>query len=121
VSVKMDDRGRRERYVIFAFEFFHIDYAHYRQTFGSEFLADWGELAQKLERKGLVELRPDRMQLTELGREWRANVLLQLATPGYWNERAALRERNWSMNTPMVQIVAADREKWLGEPAACAG
>ncbi|WP_437957067.1 coproporphyrinogen-III oxidase family protein [Sorangium sp. So ce119] len=121
VSVKMDDRGRRERYVIFAFEFFHIDFAHYKQTFGTSFLDDWGDLARKLERKGLVDLLPDRMQLTELGREWRANILLEFVNPAYWNDRAALRERNWSMNTPMVQIVANDRKKWLGEVEAAAG
>jgi oxygen-independent coproporphyrinogen-3 oxidase len=115
ISVKMDDRGRRERYIIFSFEFFHIDYAHYEKTFGTAFLADWEEKAKKLEKKGLVELHSDRMQLTELGREWRANILLEFVNPAYWNDRAALKQRNWSMNTPMVQIVSHDREKWLGD------
>ena len=56
----------------------------------------------------------------ELGREWRANILLEFVNPAYWNDRAALKQRNWSMNTPMVQIVSHDREKWLGDGEAAA-
>ena len=114
ISEKMGERGRRERYVIFSLEFFHIDFAHYRKNFGTTFMEDFSDIAHRLKHKGLVELHPDRMELTELGKEWRANVLLEFMNPAYWNDEGALTERNWSMNTVMVQIAASDRRKWLG-------
>jgi len=116
VSQQMTPRVRRERFVIFAFQYWHLDLAAYRAKWNSDFLDDFGDIARRLERRGLVEITDRHVVLTELGRDWRMNVLLEFVNPAFWGEAGALEQPNWAMNLPMVELVAGRRTQWLGDP-----
>jgi oxygen-independent coproporphyrinogen-3 oxidase len=114
VTPRMSPRIQRERYVIFTLLYYCVEYAAYRNKFGTSFLEDFEDAVQRLVDKRLVVLTSDRMQLTQLGLEWHTNVLLEFFSPEYWSDPDALEQPNWSMNVPMVQISATSRVEWLG-------
>jgi oxygen-independent coproporphyrinogen-3 oxidase len=115
VTDRLSDRVQRERYVIFALLYYEIEYDFYRSKFGSDFREDFAEELERLERKGLIELLPDRMRLTQLGLVWHTNVILEFFNPAFWNDTGSLREPNWSLNGVMVEVGAHDRSYWLGD------
>lgn len=115
VGDRMSERVERERYVIFTLLFFSVEFAAYRQKFGTEFLDDFGSIVDRLKGKNLVEADQQQMRLTELGVEWHSNVLLEFFNPTFWADEDALLEPNWSMNIPMVELSAQSRRFWLGE------
>jgi oxygen-independent coproporphyrinogen-3 oxidase len=114
ITPKMSERIARERYVIFTLLYFCVELEAYRAKYGADFVNDFGDIVDRLLEKGLVEMLPDRMQLTTLGREWQSNVILEFFNPAFWGDEKALAEPNWSMNIPMVEIGARQREYWLG-------
>jgi oxygen-independent coproporphyrinogen-3 oxidase len=117
VSNQMSPRVRQERYVIFAFQYFEVEFSAYRQQFGSELIDDFGDIIDRLVRKGLVAIQSDRIVMTKLGKEWRMNVLLEFVNPDFWGDVGAIKQPNWAMNVPMVDLVANKRERWLGDIA----
>jgi len=114
VSAKMDSRVRKERYVIFAFQYYTVDFDAYYRQFSSHFLDDFGDIVRKLENKELIIKYPDRIELTQLGKDWHMNVFLEFFTPKFWENLQALDEPNWAMNIPMVELSSKRREYWLG-------
>jgi oxygen-independent coproporphyrinogen-3 oxidase len=114
ITPKMTGRTERERYVIFTLLYFCVELAAYRAKYGTEFLDDFSGIVARLAGKGLVEILPDRMQLTNLGREWQSNVILEFFNPAFWGDEKALAQPNWSMNVPMVELGAHQREYWIG-------
>ncbi|MCD6047057.1 MAG: Fe-S oxidoreductase, coproporphyrinogen oxidase [Gammaproteobacteria bacterium] len=114
ISKKMCDRIRKERYVIFAFQYFNIDFSIYYKQFGSNFMDDFGDIAYRLEKKGLITIHADQIKMTNLGREWHMNIFLEFFNEEIWNEFDALKQENWAMNIPMVQLATKGKEYWLG-------
>ncbi|HJX83894.1 MAG TPA: coproporphyrinogen-III oxidase family protein [Candidatus Angelobacter sp.] len=114
VTPKMSTRVQQERYVIFTLLYYCVEYKAYRQKFGTEFRSDFAAIIERLGKKQLVRLTDERMELTELGKEWHTNILLEFFAPEYWDDVSALSEPNWSMNVPMVQVSASSRSEWLG-------
>lgn len=117
VSNKMSSRVRKERYVIFSFQYFDVEFESYRQQFGCELLDDFGNIINRLVQKGLVKIESERIIMTELGKEWRMNVLLEFVNLEFWGDLEAIEQPNWAMNVPMVDLVANKRERWLGDVA----
>jgi oxygen-independent coproporphyrinogen-3 oxidase len=115
VTDYLSPRVQRERYVVFALLYYEIEYAFYQSKFGTEFREDFAEELERLERKGLIELLPDRMRVTKLGLIWHTNVILEFFNPAFWNDTRSLGEPNWSLNGVMVEVGAHDRAHWLGE------
>ncbi|NRR31903.1 coproporphyrinogen III oxidase family protein [Oxalobacteraceae bacterium] len=114
ITDKMSPRVQRERYVVFALLYYAIEYAFYESKFGTSFLDDFADEVARLERKGLVTLEHDRMQLTELGLIWHTNVILEFFNPAFWGDTSSLSEKNWSLNGVMVEVGAHERSYWLG-------
>ncbi|UFH50197.1 coproporphyrinogen-III oxidase family protein [Pseudomonas sp. KNUC1026] len=114
VSEKLSPRVQRERYVVFALLYYEIEFAFYHSKFATSFLDDFKDEIARLERKGLVELMPDRMALTRLGLVWHTNVILEFFNPAFWNDVDSLNEPNWSLNGVMVEVGAHPRAHWLG-------
>jgi len=115
ISMKMDEQIEKERYVIFTLLYYCVEFEAYRARFGSEFLDDFKDIVEKLKRKELIDIDFDQIRLTQLGIEWHANVLLEFFNPMFWSDQEALKENNWSMNIPMVELAAKNRDYWLGE------
>jgi oxygen-independent coproporphyrinogen-3 oxidase len=100
---------------VFAWLYYEIEYSYYAQEFGGSFLEDFADELQRLERKGLIEIGPDRVRLTKLGLIWHTNVILEFFNPAFWNDTRSLDSPNWSLNGVMVEVGAHDRAYWLGE------
>ena len=115
IGDRMTPRIERERFVIFTLLFFKVEFCVYRQKYAGEFMDDFGPIVHRLVDKGLVTVNEEAMRLTELGIEWHSNVILEFFNPELWSDTGALKEPNWSMNIPMVELSARTREYWLGE------
>jgi oxygen-independent coproporphyrinogen-3 oxidase len=115
VTDELSPRVQRERYVIFALLYYEIEYAFYESKFGTSFTEDFADELERLERKGLITLEPDRMVLTKLGLIWHTNVILEFFNPAFWGDTDSLSEPNWSLNGVMVEVGAHPRSHWLGE------
>lgn len=115
VSDRLSERVRRERYIVFALLYYSIDFDFYFNKFGTNFLEDFSEEVRRLEKKGLIELSENSMQLTELGLIWHMNVILEFFNLIYWEDTNSLNEPNWSLNGIGVEVGAQKRSYWLGE------
>jgi oxygen-independent coproporphyrinogen-3 oxidase len=115
IGDRMTPRVERERYVIFTLLFFDVTFAAYRAKYHTEFLDDFGNIVNRLIKKKLVAVDEQHMTLTELGIEWHSNVLLEFFNPALWGDKESVKEPNWSMNIPMVELGSQTREYWLGE------
>lgn len=114
-SKHIEPQHRRERYVIFAMQYFFLDYAEYFSKFGSAFTEDFAAVLERLQAKGLVEVGDQRTVMTALGQQWKMNTLLEFINDSFWGDREAVKQPNWAMNISMVDLTAAQREFWLGE------
>jgi oxygen-independent coproporphyrinogen-3 oxidase len=115
VGDRMDAQVQRERYLIFRLLFFSVSFSEYRNRYGTDFLADFPHVVERLVRKGLVSLDGEAMTLTRAGRDWHSNVLLEFFNPTLWADGKAVNQPNWSMNIPMVELSAQSRSYWLGD------
>jgi len=115
ISDQLPPRVRRERYTVFAWLYYEIEYAYYAKEFGGSFLEDFADELARLERKGLIEIGEDRVRLTKLGVIWHTNVILEFFNPAFWQDTRSLDEPNWSLNGVMVEVGAKERKHWLGE------
>jgi oxygen-independent coproporphyrinogen-3 oxidase len=115
VSDHISARVDRERYTIFAFEYFGIDFAEYKGRFGTDFLVDFADEVARLVRKGLVEITDASARLTPLGLEWNTNVCLEFVNSQYWQNRGNSTEPNWSLNGATADATDFPREHWLGD------
>lgn len=107
-------RVRRERWIVNALQYLGLDLADYRGHFGTDLADDFGTAVDRLVRRGLAVVTDDRLDLTELGREWHMNVMLEFTNDDYWGDTASLESPHWAMNTPMVDLFSGSRAEWLG-------
>lgn len=113
-SKHINNQYRKERYVIFAFQYFYIDYKEYFEKYETNFLDDFKDVVSRLESKKLVEKQHDRLIMTELGKQWRMNVLLEFINDDFWGDIDAKKEPNWAMNISMVDLTSENKDFWLG-------
>lgn len=114
ISEKMDRLNHKERYIMFTFQYFRVNLKRYHERFGSHLLDDFGSVIRKLERKQLVRLTDEAVEMTELGKEWFLNVILEFVNPKFWGNTTSRDQPNWSMNVVLVDLLAGNRERWLG-------
>lgn len=114
ISEKMDLQNHKERYIMFTMQYYRIVLSRYKERFGSELMDDFGHIMRKLERKKLLNISDDIIEMTELGREWFLNVVLEFVNPKFWGNKTSREQPNWSMNVVLVDLLADNREKWLG-------
>ena len=117
MSEKMDSRVMRERYVIFTLQYWTVEFDAYFKYFATHFMDDFGDIVRRLEAKNLLHIEQSRVSMTDLGREWKMNVVFEFINPVFWGDAEALKQPNWAMNVPMVEFVAGGRERWLGQAA----
>lgn len=115
VTPHMNEQIEKERYVIFTLLFYVVELAAYRSKYNSEFTKDFAHVIDRLVAKGLATIDEKELRLTKTGMEWHSNVLLEFFNPSFWGDEQALQEPNWSMNVPMVELSARQREYWLGQ------
>lgn len=115
VSPRMSEQVKKERYIIFALQYYKLDFEVYRRKFNSELISDFSEALIRLEKRKLIKVTEKSIELTELGRDWHMNVFLEFFNKDFWGDLKSLDEPNWAMNIPMVQLASKRREYWLGE------
>jgi oxygen-independent coproporphyrinogen III oxidase len=114
VSDQLTPQIRKERYVMNVLQYFAVDLAEYELQFGGSFLDDFAPVVERLLRRGVCTLHRDRLEMTDLGKEWRMNVMLEFANDLFWEDARGREHPHWAMNTPMVDLFAGNRETWLG-------
>lgn len=114
ISEKMDCLNHKERYIMFTLQYFRIYFGRYRNRFQTELMDDFGHIIKRLLHKKLVSIHEDRVEMTELGKEWFLNVVLEFVNSKFWGNAQSKNEHNWSMNVVLVDLLADNREKWLG-------
>jgi oxygen-independent coproporphyrinogen-3 oxidase len=115
VSAQLTPEVRKERYVINAFQYLGVDLAEYERQFGSALIDDFGPQVERIVERGLADIEDGTLLLTDLGKEWHMNVMLEFTNPAFWGDTTSLEHPHWAMNTPMVDLFAGRREDWLGE------
>jgi oxygen-independent coproporphyrinogen-3 oxidase len=105
----------RQRYVIFNLLYFRIDKAHYRNMWGTEIYDDFMLILDRLFDDRLMEDCADTLCLTERGKTWLQNVMLEFFDESMWENSEALRQQqsSWAMNNHMIGIGAAKKSFWL--------
>ncbi len=114
VSQKVDGKVRRERYLVNVLQYGQIDLAAYVGYFGTELTEDFTGVVEKLVDRGLAVVEGRRLILTDLGREWHMNVMLEFTNDQFWGDTSVLDSPHWAMNTPMVELFAGRKQDWLG-------
>ena len=114
VSEQLTRRVRQERYVINVLQYFAVEFAEYGRRFGSTFLDDFRPTVRRLLGKGLVEVDDSRLTLTDHGKDWHMNVMLEFTNEKFWSDDARREHPHWSMNLPMLDLFVGKRELWLG-------
>ncbi len=105
----------RQRYIIFNLLYFRIDKAHYRNAWGTEVYGDFMTIFDRLFADRLMEDSSNAIRLTELGKAWLQNVMLEFFDESMWENSAALQQQqsSWAMNNHMIGIGAAKKSFWL--------
>jgi oxygen-independent coproporphyrinogen-3 oxidase len=114
VSQRVDGIVRRERYLVNVLQYGRVDLDAYRGYFDSELSDDFPGVVDKLVNRGLADVDGRVLVLSELGREWHMNVMLEFTNDQFWGDTTALDSPHWAMNTPMVELFAGTKQDWLG-------
>jgi coproporphyrinogen III oxidase-like Fe-S oxidoreductase len=114
VAPQCSPQVRRERWIVNALQYLGLGLAAYRGYFGTDLVDDFASVVDRLVARGLAVVTDERLDLTELGREWHMNVMLEFTNDAYWGDTASLESPHWAMNTPMVDLFAGGRAEWLG-------
>ncbi|EJB0230101.1 coproporphyrinogen III oxidase family protein [Vibrio vulnificus] len=105
----------RQRYIIFNLLYYRIDKKHYFNTWGTEVSADFPEIIVSLISDGLIVEEPDVLRVTELGKNWLQNIMLEFFDDSMWENSMALKQQqsSWAMNNHMIDIGASNKSFWL--------
>lgn len=115
ISIKLSERIRRERYIVFALLYYRIDYNFYLNKFGTNFYEDFAEEVERLKNKGLIEIFDTHIELSQKGLEWHTNIILEFFNDKFWGDTHSLGQPHWSLNGIGVEVGAHQRSYWLGD------
>lgn len=107
----------RQRYIIFNLLYFKINKFHYKNVWGTDVYDDFFPVLDNLFADGLMENSLSTIRLTELGKNWLQNIMLEFFDESMWENSAALRQQqsSWAMNDHMIDIGSAKKIFWLGK------
>lgn len=105
----------RQRYIIFNLLYFRINKEHYRNSWGTEVYEDFRPIFDHLFSDGLMVGSADAIHLTEIGKTWVQNVMLEFFDESMWENSTALKQQqsSWAMNNHMIDIGASKKTFWL--------
>lgn len=105
----------RQRYIIFNLLYYRIDKVHYRAKWGGEVLDDFGEIFKNLIADGLMVDTSTAIKVTESGKNWLQNIMLEFFDDSMWENSVALKQQqsSWAMNDHMIGIGASNKSFWL--------
>ena len=115
VSIKLNDRINRERYIVFALLYYKIEYEFYYNKFGTQFYDDFADEINRLINKGLITKSDTCIEMTQKGLEWHINIILEFFNDIFWEDTATLDQPHWSLNGIGVEVSAHARDYWLGD------
>ncbi|AZE50408.1 hypothetical protein C4K04_4753 [Pseudomonas chlororaphis] len=81
---------------------------------GTEAYEDFTPIFDKLISGGLVSNTPSEFRLTQVGKNWLQNIMLEFFDESMWENSAALKQQqsSWAMNNHMIDIGAAKKSYW---------
>lgn len=107
----------RQRYIIFNLLYFQINKSHYYKKWGTDVYDDFSSVFDMLFENGLINYDYKSIHLTELGKSWLQNIMLEFFDESMWENSTALRQQqsSWAMNNHMIEIGSAKKIFWLGK------
>lgn len=105
----------KQRYIIFNLLYYRIDKNHYFNTWGSNVSDDFSEILESLISDNLLVEESNIIKVTELGKNWLQNIMLEFFDDSMWENSMALKQQqsSWAMNNHMIDIGASDKSFWL--------
>lgn len=105
----------RQRYIIFNLLYYRINKAHYSALWGTDVRDDFGTIIDGLINDQFMKDIGSQIILTELGKIWLQNIMLEFFDNSMWNNSIALKQQqsSWAMNNHMIDIGASDKTFWL--------
>jgi len=105
----------RQRYIIFNLLYYRINKAHYSALWGTDVRDDFGTIIDGLINDQFMKDIGSQIILTEFGKSWLQNIMLEFFDNSMWNNSIALKQQqsSWAMNNHMIDIGASDKTFWL--------
>jgi len=118
-SIPLSPLMSRQRYIIFNLLYFIIDKKHYKNSWGTEAYDDFAPIFERLISDELMVDTTDAIRLTELGKTWVQNIMLEFFDESMWENSNALKQQqsSWAMNNHMIDIGASKKNFWLERTA----
>ncbi|KZL23799.1 coproporphyrinogen-III oxidase family protein [Pseudovibrio sp. WM33] len=114
-SIQLTPLMSRQRYMIFNLLYYRIDKDHYAKNWGNDLAEDFPEILQGLLDDRLMRDEGDAYVVTELGRAWLQNIMLEFFDESMWENSVALQQQqsSWAMNDHMITLGASKKIHWL--------
>ncbi|WP_161805349.1 coproporphyrinogen-III oxidase family protein [Aliiroseovarius crassostreae] len=114
-SIQLTPLMSRQRYIIFNLLYYRIDKDHYAKTWGNDLVEDFPDILQGLLDDRLMRDEGDAYVVTELGRAWLQNIMLEFFDESMWENSVALQQQqsSWAMNDHMITLGASKKTHWL--------
>ncbi|BET96036.1 coproporphyrinogen-III oxidase family protein [Xenorhabdus taiwanensis] len=116
-SIQLTPKLSRQRYIIFNLLYYRIDKEHYRKAWGKECYDDFESIFDSLIRDNLIQETQTEWVVTESGKNWLQNIMLEFFDDSMWENSQALNQQqsSWAMNNHMIDIGASKKEFWLAK------
>ncbi|QHM73997.1 coproporphyrinogen-III oxidase family protein [Mixta intestinalis] len=107
----------RQRYIIFNLLYYRIDKEHYKSLWGAEPVVDFGHILNGLIQDGMVYDEGPYLVVTEKGKQWLQNIMLEFFDDSMWENSTALEQQqsSWAMNNHMIDLGSSSKSFWLAK------
>ncbi|MGB9037862.1 MAG: coproporphyrinogen-III oxidase family protein [Acinetobacter calcoaceticus] len=114
-GMKLTSKMSRQRYIIFNLLFYKIDKKHYYKNWGTEILDDFASILKSLEEDNLIIDDPFFIKVTDEGKNWLQNIMLEFFDDSMWENSKALKQQSssWAMNNHMIDIGSSKKSFWV--------
>lgn len=114
-SIQLTPKLSKQRYMIFNLLYYRVDKAHYRQAWKTDCYDDFKSIIDGLIRDNLMQDTGTEFIVTDSGKNWLQNMMLEFFDDSMWENSQALKQQqsSWAMNNHMIDISASKKEFWL--------
>lgn len=114
-SIQLTPLMSRQRYMIFNLLYYRIDKDHYAANWGNDPIEDFPIILKGLQDDRLMRDEGSAYVVTDLGRSWLQNIMLEFFDESMWENSIALQQQqsSWAMNDHMISLGASKKNHWL--------
>jgi oxygen-independent coproporphyrinogen III oxidase len=114
-GIPLSPKISRQRYIIFNLLYYRIDKKSYFETWGTEIGNDFEDILFRLVQDKLIIDHASYIEVSEEGKHWLQNIMLEFFDDSMWENSAALKQQSssWAMNNHMINIGSSKKSFWL--------